>query len=177
MTSLYIWRSVSQPCLSLCNVEVELAPENTGGLNEARVPIESILSAACGLQAPVRAQTADGSCATCPRASSTRQLGAGPKARKVVVHSNQKGSSYKNFYSCYCSFNKKRCVQKKEGGQFYLGHTILRYIQNFVSFLHSVSFPTSLPPISSCSHTQPPLDQFSLLPVMMLSALESSRKS
>lgn len=51
---------------------------------EARVPVESILSAACSLYPPppIGAWTADGSCATCPGASSTRSEGQGSKQGK-----------------------------------------------------------------------------------------------
>lgn len=86
---------------------------------EARVPTGTILSAASSLQASCRVpliaplpppgRQADQTPATCPEASSTKQLGAGLRARKVVVHSSQRGSSYKNVYPYGCSLSKVRC--------------------------------------------------------------------
>lgn len=68
---------------------------------------------------------------------------------KVVVHSNQNGSPYKNISPSCCSSNrdaKSMCFLKKR--QLWGGQTILRYMKNLFSFLFSFyTLPTSLPAV------------------------------
>ena len=136
-----------------------MAPEDTGCPNGGTCACRKHSLCSLWFIGPwLEHRQADRTCATCLGASSTKQLGAGLKARKVVVHSNQKGSSCKNFCPCCCSFSKIRCkICGLFKRQFYLSQTILRYVKTLTSFLHSTPLPTSLPPIPKLLTTQPPL--------------------